>query len=251
MIYDCFNFYNELDLLEIRFNILDKFVDFFVIAEANESFMGKPKEFYFAQNASRFSKWRDKIIHHKIDDFPNDLDLLEKAYASPNTGAKEHWWIREFYQKESLIKPLSACSDSDTIFVSDLDEIWNPETCLPHINRPEVYRPVQKSYMHYLNGRCGEGMFTGTRFSTYSTVARYGMNHFRTEREVKGIIIPNGGWHFANLSRNFDKYGDGHPDIYAKANYIKRNPITMDESDLPSYILENKGKLAPFLMEKN
>ena len=61
-IFDVFTFYNELDLLELRMNILGDSVDYFVINEANITFTGKPKPLYFAENRKRFKKWEDKII---------------------------------------------------------------------------------------------------------------------------------------------------------------------------------------------
>lgn len=249
MIYDCFNFFDELELLEIRFNILDKYVDKFVVVEANETFMGKSKPLFFEENKDRFKKWSNKIIHLSVTDFPNDKAILEKALLSPNTGGKEHWWVREFYQKEYLIKALIACNMDDLIFISDLDEIWNPDTCLSlNITGGKVYRPIQKSYMYFLNGVCGDGMFTGSRFATYSTLLKYGPNHFRTEREVKGEKIENGGWHFAWLSKEDDKYGDNHPDVPIKKHYIQSNPIKKDNNGLPLFILENKEKFKHLLL---
>jgi len=126
MVIDIFPFFNELDLLEIRLNILNDYVDKFVICEATETFSGKPKPLYFKENEERFAKWKDKIVHYVVDDFPNDKEIYDKAIKSPNTGNKEHWWVREFYQKESAIKALSFCKEDDIIMVSDVDEIPNP-----------------------------------------------------------------------------------------------------------------------------
>ena len=68
-IFDTFTFYNELDLLELRLNILGDVVDHFVINEANITFTGKPKPLYYQENKERFKKWEHKIIHHvTIDD---------------------------------------------------------------------------------------------------------------------------------------------------------------------------------------
>ena len=71
-IFDVFTFYNELDLLELRMNILGNSVDYFVINEANITFTGKPKPLYFAENRKRFKKWDDKIIYHLTEDNNKD-----------------------------------------------------------------------------------------------------------------------------------------------------------------------------------
>ena len=59
-IYDCFQYYNEDHLIDLRLNILDKFVDYFVISESNKTHQGKDKKINF--NIKNFSKFKDKII---------------------------------------------------------------------------------------------------------------------------------------------------------------------------------------------
>ena len=79
-IYDCFNFFNELDILELRLNILYDYVDYFVIVESSVTHSGQPKPFYLEENKERFAKFWDKIIIFKVVDTPEDFVNL------PNTG---------------------------------------------------------------------------------------------------------------------------------------------------------------------
>ena len=79
MIYDCFTFFNELDLLEIRLNILDEHVDYFVLAECTETFSGIEKPLYYEENKERFSKWSHKIIHH-INEKIQAPDPFQRAH---------------------------------------------------------------------------------------------------------------------------------------------------------------------------
>ena len=65
-VYDCFPFFNELDVLEIRLKELWDVVDVFVLAESNLSHSGKPKEYIFENNKERFSQWMSKIRHIKV-----------------------------------------------------------------------------------------------------------------------------------------------------------------------------------------
>lgn len=67
-IFDTFTFYNELDLLELRMNILDDSVNYFVINESNITFTGKKKPLYYFENRERFKKWNHKIIHHVTEE---------------------------------------------------------------------------------------------------------------------------------------------------------------------------------------
>ena len=66
-IYDSFLFFNELDLLEIRLNVLYPYVDHFIISEQSKTHSGLEKEWIFEQNRERFAKFEDKIIYHKQD----------------------------------------------------------------------------------------------------------------------------------------------------------------------------------------
>ena len=70
MIFDCFSFFNELDILEIRLNVLAPVVDKFVLVEAVRRHSGEPKELYFEKNKQRFAPFLDKIIHVVVDDEP-------------------------------------------------------------------------------------------------------------------------------------------------------------------------------------
>lgn len=241
-IIDTFYFFDEFDLLEIRLNILNKYVDEFVLVEAPETFNGKSKPLFYNENKERYSKWNHKINHYIVEDFPKNTELLSKALNSPNTGNnKEHWWVREFYQKESLIIPLNKYSDDDLIFVSDVDEIWNPEINYK-ISDDKVYSPIQTAYPFYLNNRSNQhhGCWTGTRFGLCKTLKLKGPNHFRTERESPSVKIPNGGWHFSWLGKKADKWEDQHPDNNLRFNFVKNTHMWKDESELPIYLKENK-----------
>ncbi len=64
-IYDCFQFFNEENVLDLRFNILDEFVDFFVIAESTTDHQGRDKKLNF--DIEKFKKFKKKIIHVIIE----------------------------------------------------------------------------------------------------------------------------------------------------------------------------------------
>ena len=80
MIFDCFSFFNELDILEIRLNVLASVVDKFVLVEAVRRHSGEPKELFFEKNKQRFSPFLDKIIHVVVDDEP---ELPPEPGSSP------------------------------------------------------------------------------------------------------------------------------------------------------------------------
>jgi beta-1,4-mannosyl-glycoprotein beta-1,4-N-acetylglucosaminyltransferase len=74
-VFDCFPFYNELDILEIRLNVLNEVVDYFILVESTRTFSGKKKELVFDKNKDRFSEFKHKIRHVVIDDSEYDSDV--------------------------------------------------------------------------------------------------------------------------------------------------------------------------------
>ncbi|WP_052699322.1 hypothetical protein [Hyphomicrobium sp. 99] len=117
MLFDCFSFFNELDLLEVRLHELDALVDHFVLVEAHQTFQGHPKPLYYAENADRFSRFAGKIIHVVVD-FPPTI----AGYAL-DTKPLDANWAREHYQRNQIGKGLVTARKTDLIIVSDVDEI--------------------------------------------------------------------------------------------------------------------------------
>ncbi len=116
MIYDCFPFFNELELLEVRLNELDVLVDKFVLVEATKTFSGHPKPLHFAENRERFSAFADKIIHVVVDGYA----WGRKAGAITGCGIA--------ISAMPSVRGLVNCRPDDIIMVSDLDEIINVRT---------------------------------------------------------------------------------------------------------------------------
>ena len=112
-IVDVFPFFNELDLLEIRLNVLDPYVDLFIISEATKTFSGLDKPLYYENNKKLFKKFHKKIIHNIVED---------------TTPPELHPFDRDIFQKDNIKKViLENISDGDAIIWSDIDEVPNPE----------------------------------------------------------------------------------------------------------------------------
>jgi len=217
-IYDCFPFFNELDLLEIRLNYLDPVVDYFVLCEANVTFSGIPKKLFYEQNKDLFKKFEDKIIHVVVDDTPAELVGVDPFKTDQ-------------HQRNSVIKGLQDCSDDDIIITSDLDEFPNIDRIK---NIEEFYEPdvlfhlAQGMYYYYFNLRETSGKllshsgefegvedkkWLGTKICNYGFLKNHGVDKLRhpSMREA-GVRIDDGGWHFT--------YVGGHKETTAKQRVL-------------------------------
>jgi beta-1,4-mannosyl-glycoprotein beta-1,4-N-acetylglucosaminyltransferase len=219
LVIDCFSFFNELDLLEIRLEILSPFVDLFVLTESRIMFNGESKPLYFDQNKKRYEKFLYKIKHVILDDLPiNRKDLLLGGkFNNSNTASKiielstlinsilpENYppnYLAEYYFKENLQVTLSELNlPSDTvIFISDLDEIWNPNARFKLKNR--VYLFKLRSYCYFLNVESNERYhsWTGSICIKYSKLIKVGVNKARQHNGILRYLVYNGGWHFTAM----------------------------------------------------
>ena len=122
-IVDTFTFFNELELLEVRLNILNDHVDKFVLVESTRSHQNKPKPLFYQENKHLFKKFNSKIEHIIVNDFP------EHNYHS-----------FEHHQRDCIERGLGYCEDDDIVFISDIDEIWNPAKIDLNIDGEKIYK---------------------------------------------------------------------------------------------------------------
>ncbi|MEN6414738.1 MAG: hypothetical protein ABFC84_18530 [Veillonellales bacterium] len=112
-IYDCFTFYNEFELLELRLKTLYDAVDYFVIVESDKTHRNIPKKFNFEERQEEFAVYMPKIRYIK------ETDIL------PYTGKGD--WTLENHQRNCIMRGLYDAQPDDYVFISDLDEIPHPE----------------------------------------------------------------------------------------------------------------------------
>ena len=191
-IIDCFIFYNELNLLNYRFNLLNDTVDYFVLVESTKTFTGKIKPLFYNENKDQFSKFNDKIIHIIVDDMPFDELNLNK-----NNGEQ---WENEKHQRICInrgIKQLGL-NFNDIIIISDVDEIPNPQI-LQQIssskNNIEVSILQMDFYYYNLNSK---------RDEKWNWVKICSYKYFLKNKDcqyIRGIfncsICANAGWHLS------------------------------------------------------
>ena len=237
MIIDLFYYNGEEEVLEARLNILAPYVDKFIICEARETFSGVSKDLSF--KPLKFAQFN--IEYFIMEEYAG---LRLEALKSPNTGSGEHYWVREFIQKESARYALKDCKDWDLVFISDVDEIWRPS--LDYFMDDVIYKPKQLPYLYYFNQRTDEDWmgWTGTVVCRYKHIKDGLINHLRTDSMTEYEVIENGGWHFNAIAGKQKKVDAFKHPVYYDDGVWKNREVNMrkDESQLPEWILNNKEK---------
>jgi len=213
-IYDCFMFFDEEMLLDLRLNIMDKYIDKFVITEATYLHSGKRKKLVFDIN--KYPKFKNKIIYHVVDDLPADIEIINK---NDNEGSKADKLInnsikRENHQREMAQKYLKNLDPDDVILINDLDEIPN----LKNLNFKKINNQLiifkQKSFSYKFNllyegldwygsRACKKKNFISPQWMRNTKHKKYPfwrLDTFFSKKKYSNLYyVENGGWHFTNI----------------------------------------------------
>ena len=276
-VFDVFPFFNELDILEIRLNVLDPYVDCFILSEATKTFSGIDKPLYYQENKDRFEKFNHKIIHNIVED---------------TTPPELHPYQRDVFQKDNIKKIiLKNISDDDIIIWSDVDEVPNPEAIQDlssYFEQNAIFHFAQENCMGYLNlveiGGIIRAMvpdwdyedrprWLGTKVFGKSILKKYTLSELRSKQESeKNYRIFPGGWHWSyvgseglsveervlkkiecaahselntdQIKQNVARVKDNKYPL--GRDYASYKTISLDES-YPKYILDNKEKFASLI----
>jgi len=210
-IYDCFMYFDEEVVLDLRLNALNKFIDYFVIVESIFTHKGEQRELNF--NYKKFEKFKDKIIYIVYDKQPKDL-LTIKDQKTDHGGYIMNALLRENGQRNFILEGLKSAKEDDLILISDVDEIPN----LENINLKEYNEKIiqfRQDMFHYkFNLKLPNFTWTGTKgckkknlinpqwlrnikdkkypFFRIDTI-------FSKTKYISIKFINNGGWHFSNI----------------------------------------------------
>ena len=249
-VYDCFTFFNEFELLELRLETFYDIVDRFVIVEADKTHANKPKPFNFYERRDDFKKYFPKI------------NYIMDTSTVPYKGAGD--WAIENNQRNNIVQGLSDAEPDDLIIISDVDEIPNPATIRTiresftdkskHVDFVAFYdttpytknklvpfhsgmrinnfldlSPVsfkQNFHSYYFNWVNRELIWTGTVIGKFKYMES--PQAFRNAREILPRIL-NGGWHFSSMggiekfmekvrsAPDFQKFSDADADFLEEA----------------------------------
>jgi beta-1,4-mannosyl-glycoprotein beta-1,4-N-acetylglucosaminyltransferase len=179
MIYDCFLFCHELEMLRLRIEELCDVVDRFVLVESTVTHSGKPKPLYFQNSSLALGRAADKLISIVVDDMP------------PHTDS----WGRERHQRNAIARALTDAVDEDIVMISDVDEIPRAELVAAYCGAAGLLAFEQRMSYYWLN--CCGGSRCGTRILPFRLFFELG--GAEAIRHTNCPSIPNGGWHFSYI----------------------------------------------------
>lgn len=176
---DCFLFFNELELLELRFRELSGVVDRFVLVESSTTFTGRPKPLVFRESQERFLGVMDRVTVVTVDDAPVQGDA----------------WSAEHFQRNAIVRGLDHVKPSDLILISDVDEIPRASAvaAIRDTMEPVVLR--DQSHYYWLNCRLSHVDYGPAALPARLLTTP---QHVRAQRH-RFQQIADGGWHFSYL----------------------------------------------------
>lgn len=252
-VYDCFLFFNEYEVLDIRLHEMYDVVDHFVIVESCETHAGIPKPFRFEESRERYAQFLDKVIYVKLHErqHGNDIDALD----------------REIWQRNQIMRGLVHCNPNDMIIVSDCDEIISsavmPEI-IASLDHHTVVGCSQTLYGYFLN-RSQEGHplfdWPGSACIKYKDLERISPEEARDIVNHNGTVATNnlvdkwvkGGWHFTfmggikstiekrnNYSHSRELTSPYNPSYEEWKSFVNKTfrLVEIDES-YPQYVRDN------------
>ena len=265
-IYDCFQYFNEDHMVDLRLNILNEYVDFFVISESTKTHQGKNKELNF--NINNFSKFKNKI-KYIVADYKEDIGF--KNHAGGESLIEQH-------QRNSLIEGIKDAHLNDLIVLSDSDEI--PDlTKLNQIKTSSKFIAFsQMMFMYKLNLKnLGENNWIGSKITLKKNISTMqALRDLKFKKypfwrvDKKNLQIIQGGWHFSflqtprDIKKKIQSFSHGEfntdnivnedkikekisqgVDIFNRGFQLKKIEI---DSRFPDFILKNKDKLSDWIV---
>ena len=212
-------FYDEDVILDLRLNILNEYIDYFVIVESKFFHNGKERKLRF--DIEKYTKFRDKIIYIIQDNQPSGIQEILKSDDEGTISAKEinNALLRENSQRNLISQGLKMAADNDLILISDVDEIPNLEKVKLKETKNEILMFVQDIFYYKLNRYLPNFQWFGTKGCLKKNLKspqwlrniknkKYSFlrvdTFFSDKKYINKKFIDHGGWHFSNLKNAED-----------------------------------------------
>ena len=213
-IFDCFMYFDEELVLDLRLNILNEYVDYFVIVESKYTHKGEYRNLRF--DKQKFKKFEKKIIYLVYDEHPKEI---ENIFNNDNDDEKSRKYIlnalrRENSQRNFILNGLKTAEKNDYILISDVDEIPNlVNTQLINIKEKIIFFK-QDMFYYKFNLKLPNLKWTGTKACKKKYLKSpqwlrnikdkkypfYRLDIYFSNNKYNDVkIISDGGWHFSNI----------------------------------------------------
>ena len=265
-IFDCFQYFNEDHMVDLRMNILNEKVDYFVVSESTKTHQGVEKKLNF--NAENFKKFKHKIIYLVAD-------YEEEKNFSTHTGGES---LIEQHQRNYILQGLNNAEDNDLIILSDTDEIPDLNKINQIKNNTKFTAFSQKMFMYKLNlQNLDESDWIGSKICKRKYLPQpQKLRDLKFKKfpfwriDKRNLQIINGGWHFSFLQspedivKKIKSYSHGEfntlnntnerfiqnkilegKDIFDRGFKLKKINI---DSSFPNYIVKNQETLKKWII---
>ena len=268
-IYDCFTFYNEHELLELRLAELYNKVDHFVIVESNQTFTNNPKPWNF--NINQYSQYADKITYIQVEDMPNSTNP----------------WDNEHHQRNAILRGLITAQPNDIVIVSDVDELLRPEA-VDQLRASDqllwaLRMPLCNFKFNYMRKTPGQydAWAMAARYSVFDTILpntlremRHSFHYAPFQYASDGYeVIEHAGWHFGyfgdrahlvDKAKNFSHQEVNRPEFidqidvdasiqagtsWARANTNEHYDIVMLDHYFPKTVVDNQARYKNYILD--
>ena len=259
-IFDCFMYFDEEIVLEVRLNMLNKYVDYFVIVESTYNHRGDKRRLLF--NINKFEKFKNKIIYLIYDENPQNI---EKVLENDNPSMISKKYIlnaakRENGQRNYIFNALEKANNDDLILISDVDEIPNLEALDINKIDKKIILFKQEMFYYKFNLKLPNLIWTGTKACKKKNLVSpqwlrnikdrkypfYRLDTlFSNTKFIDVKIISNGGWHFSNIKTASEI--EHKLKSYLHHREFDVNPMSIKEID---DIIKNKQAIYDLKVDK-
>jgi len=259
-IFDCFMYFDEEIVLDLRLNTLNEFVDFFVIVESIYNHKGEERKLLFDLN--KFKKFEKKIIYLVYKENPKKI---EKIFDNDNRGEKSRKYIlnaslRENGQRNFILNGLNKANDDDIILISDVDEIPNLESFSKEKFIQKIALFKQDMFYYKFNLKLPNLVWSGTKACKKKDLKSpqwlrnikdrkypiYRLDTLFSDTKYIDIkFINNGGWHFSNIKTPSEI--EHKLRSYLHHREFDENPMSVKEIDK---IIKNKRAIYDLKVDK-
>ena len=259
-IFDCFMYFDEEIILDLRLNFLDKYVDHFVIVESNYTHKGEKRELKF--NPKKFEKFKSKIIYKVYDE---NNEGIEEILNNDSEKIKSYKYImnalrRENGQRNHIQVGLDNADVDDIILISDVDEIPNLNLIDFTKIKEKIFMFRQDMFYYKFDLKLPNMVWTGTKGCRKKNLlspqwlrnvkdrkySKFRFDILFSDKKYNSIkFIDEGGWHFTNLKTASEI--EHKLKSYLHHWEFDKNPLTKDQIE---EIIKNKQAIYDLSLDK-